>query len=65
MNKLWAVYSYSGSMLTRKLVLTQMNPETASTDVSVASPYVEPHGIVGDPPSRETNESRRASADPN
>ncbi len=61
MKRLWAVYSYSGSMLTLKLVLKKMDIEGASTAVSVASPYGEPHGIVGNPPSRETNESRPTS----
>lgn len=62
MTTLRAVYRYTGSMLTPKFVLEQIDTETASTDVSVASPYGEPHAITDDPPSRETNESRPTSA---
>ncbi|MGH4001377.1 MAG: hypothetical protein ACRDTJ_28405 [Pseudonocardiaceae bacterium] len=62
MTTIRAVYSYTGSMLTPKFVLEQIDTETASTDVSVASPYGEPQGIADDPPSRETNESRPTSA---
>ncbi|MGH8614685.1 MAG: hypothetical protein ACREYF_22325 [Gammaproteobacteria bacterium] len=60
MKRIWAVYSYSGSMLTPNLVLKEMDAEGASTAASVASPYGEPHAIVDDL-SRETNESRPAS----
>lgn len=61
MTTIRAVYSYT-AMLTPKFVLKQIDTETASTDISVASPYGEPHAITDDPPSRETNESRPASA---
>ncbi len=50
----WVVYSYSGSMLTFKLVSKPLDTDSTDTVVYVASPYGEMHSVTDNSPGLET-----------